>query len=553
MLADRYRLTDSIGRGGMADVYAAEDTSSGDMVAVKIMRMGEQADPQRFAAEMEILDRLSHPAIVQLFDSGTTEDASPYFVMQLVDGDSLSAVLRRDGPLEPEEAADIGARVASALAHAHSTGVIHRDIKPANILVDHDGGAYLTDFGVARLADATLVTRAGTTIGTAAYLAPEQLQDSQVGPEADVYSLGLVLMEALTGRRAFRGTGVEAAMARLSRDPGVPRDLPEPWVRLLVAMTRRAPDRRPSAEEVEAVLRRTTPAPDASGDELGARTYSPTDGDEEETAISPPEGSRGSQEVPWDPPSDNSGQVPPTPPPSRSGRTAGRRRATGPPPDTPPPASPPPGAPAPAMVPAGPSGPSAAGPATTAPEGMPAPAVATADLPSDQRLATADLEAAQHDVAVPMPVPRGFDAIRSRALLVGLALGAIGVLLMLALLTLLVGGGDGDIVVGGDPVDDAVREVIDVVDAAERLSAADPSLQRQLVDLSEDVAESVNADAWDEALLGVVEMTREVRSAVDTLDIDALALDTLLTALRDLTREIEAAAGTGDTQQPDDQ
>lgn len=547
VLADRYRLTDSIGRGGMADVYAAEDTSSGDMVAVKIMRMGEQADPQRFAAEMEILDRLSHPAIVQLFDSGTTEDASPYFVMQLVDGDALSTLLRRDGPLAPEEAADIGARVASALAHAHSTGVIHRDIKPANILVDHDGGAYLTDFGVARLADATLVTRAGTTIGTAAYLAPEQLQDSQVGPEADVYSLGLVLMEALTGRRAFRGTGVEAAMARLSRDPSIPRDLPEPWVRLLVAMTRRAPDRRPSAEEVEAVLRRTAPAPDASGDELGARTYSPTDSDEEETAISHPDGTRGSQEVSWDPPSDNSGQVPPTPPPSRPGRAAGRRRPAGPPPGTPPPASPPPGAPASTAELAGTAGTPTTAPTSTAPGGMPAPALGTADLPA------ADLEAAQPDVAVPMPVPRGFDAIRSRALLVGLALGAIGVLLMLALLTLLVGGGDGDIVVGGDPVDDAVREVIDVVDAAERLSAADPSLQRQLVDLSEDVAESVNADAWDEALLGVVEMTREVRSAVDTLDIDALALDTLLTALRDLTREIEAAAGAGGTEQPDDQ
>ncbi len=544
MLADRYRLTDAIGRGGMADVYAAEDTSSGGMVAVKIMRMGDQADPQRFAAEMTILDRLSHPAIVRLFDSGTTEDASPYFVMQLVDGDSLSTLLRQDGPLDPESAADIGSRVASALAHAHSTGVVHRDIKPANILVDHDGGAYLTDFGVARLADATLVTRAGTTIGTAAYLAPEQLQDSQVGPEADVYSLGLVLMESLTGRRAFRGTGVEAAMARLSRDPGVPRDLPDPWVNLLVAMTRRAPDRRPSAEEVEQVLRGMAPMPEATADELGARTFAPVDSDEEETAISPPDTPRtpASGEV-WDPPGEPSQpslpSTPPPPPPASdaSGTDANRTHTTGtdagedtpstqPPPGTPPPATPPPGARS----------------ATRA--------VATPRRTGGRPPAPEDLLPSQPQIAVPAPVPRGLDAVRSRALLVGLALGAIGVLLMLALVALLLRGGGDDVVLGSDPVDDATREVIDVLDAAERLSAADPSLQRELVDLSEQVAASVNADAWDEALLGVVEMTREVRGAVETLDIDELALDTLLTALRDLTREIESAAGTEATESP---
>ena len=138
---------------------------------------------------------------------------------------------------------------------------MHRDIKPANILIDPEGLAYLTDFGVARLTDASVVTQEGTTIGTAAYLAPEQLQESAVGPEADVYSLGLVLLEALTGVRSFEGTGVEAAMARLAREPDIPEDLPYPWTPLLRAMTRREPEGRLDAATVEDILEGRKPPP----------------------------------------------------------------------------------------------------------------------------------------------------------------------------------------------------------------------------------------------------------------------------------------------------
>ena len=486
VLADRYRLTDSIGRGGMADVYAAEDTSSGRMVAVKIMRVGEQADPDRFASEMRILDRLSHPAIVRLFDSGTTDDASPYFVMQLVDGESLSARLRAEGPLADEDAEEIGARVASALAHAHDTGVIHRDIKPANILIDTDGGAYLTDFGVARLADATLVTRAGTTIGTAAYLAPEQLQDSQVGPAADVYSFGLVLLESLTGTRAFRGTGVEAAMARLSRDPVVPDDLQEPWAPLLVAMTRRDPTQRPTAAEVELIIRAELPAPEVSAEEMASRAGGSRNTDEDPTAIPQPFDGPSSGSGPWEPPSSDSAQsvavVPPTPPPTPA---LGLPVAE-----------------------------------ASAHPTVPAPAPFLEDLPR-----------------------RGMDAIRSRALLVGLLLGVVVVLGGFGVFRLLQPVDETDMVSGTDPVDEAARQVLAILDASERLRAADPSLQRELVSLADNIVESVNDDRWDSALLGVVAMTSTTRDAIDTLDIEPVALNGLLEALRDLTREIELLAG----------
>lgn len=467
----------------MADVYAAQDASSGRMVAVKIMRVGEQADPDRFAAEMRILDRLSHPAIVRLFDSGTTEDASPYFVMQLVDGESLSARLRTQGPLTNEDAADIGSRVASALSHAHETGVIHRDIKPANILIDGDGGAYLTDFGVARLADATLVTRAGTTIGTAAYLAPEQLQNSQVGPAADVYALGLVMLESLTGHRAFRGTGVEAAMARLGRDPVVPDDLPGPWTALLVAMTRREPGDRPTAKDVEMILRGEQDLPVVSEEEVAQRLRLTRSTDDDPTAVATLPGLASPSSGQWGPPSGESGQ------------------SLQPGPLTPPP-----------------------------PPGTPVDGLPRADAP-----------------------PRGFDAIRSKALIVGLILGAIAVLLLLGVFRLTTPTEEGDPVTGSDPVDDATREVVAILDASERLGAADPSLQRDLVVLSGGVVDAVNNDEWESALRGVVAMTNATTNATQNLDIEQVALSGLLEALRNLTLEINAqsAVEPGGTDPPE--
>jgi len=258
-LSERYHLESLLGRGGMADVYRGRDLVLERPVAVKVVRGASEEDARRFAREIRTMAALSHPGIVQLFDAGT-HDGAPYLVMELVEGSALPAELD-DGPLDPERVARIGRELAHALARAHDLGIVHRDVKPANVLVDADGRARLSDFGIARVADATRVTTPGMTSGTAAYLAPEQLEGVDVGPAADVYALGLVLLEALTGRREFTGTPVEAAMARLHRDPEIGDDLPEPWPPLLRAMTARNPEQRPSAHQVAARLAGEPQAP----------------------------------------------------------------------------------------------------------------------------------------------------------------------------------------------------------------------------------------------------------------------------------------------------
>jgi serine/threonine protein kinase len=148
------------------------------------------------------------------------------------------------------QVAEIGARLADALAYVHGEGLIHRDVKPANVLLGHDGRVRLTDFGIARLVDAAKVTATGLTVGTASYLSPEQVTAEPVGTAADVYSLGLVLLECLTGKREYPGSAVEVALARLSRPPHVPPDLADGWPGLLTAMTDRDPAQRPICAEV---------------------------------------------------------------------------------------------------------------------------------------------------------------------------------------------------------------------------------------------------------------------------------------------------------------
>jgi serine/threonine protein kinase len=183
--------------------------------------------------------------------------------MELVDGETLSDAIRR-GPMPSEAVADIGARLADALAYVHSEGLIHRDVKPANVLLGTDGRVRLTDFGIARLVDAAKVTATGLTVGTASYLSPEQVTAEPVGTAADIYSLGLVLLECLTGEREYPGSAVEVALARLSRPPQVPATLPDGWPGLLTAMTDRDPARRPTASQVAADLRTITAGGEAT-------------------------------------------------------------------------------------------------------------------------------------------------------------------------------------------------------------------------------------------------------------------------------------------------
>ncbi|HWB70785.1 MAG TPA: serine/threonine-protein kinase [Egibacteraceae bacterium] len=251
-LADRYRVVARLGAGGMAEVFEAEDLLLERRVAVKVLRGASSQDARRFAAEIRAQSPLTHPSIVRLYDAGT-HDGSSYLVMELVGGRSLADLLA-DGPLDPGLAAALGRQLAGALDHAHRFGVVHRDVKPSNVLIDEDGTARLADFGIARLVDEATLTATGTTIGTAAYLAPEQLRHAPVAGVADVYALGLVLLEALTGHRAFPGSSVEAAMARLVRDPAVPDHLPAAWRALLAAMTARDPGARPDARAVAARL-----------------------------------------------------------------------------------------------------------------------------------------------------------------------------------------------------------------------------------------------------------------------------------------------------------
>lgn len=245
LIDERHEIEHLLGRGGMAEVFRARDTMTGRSVAIKVLRTVDPQSMTRFRGEIEVLSRLDHPGVVRLLGTGA-HDGVPYLVLDLVDGPSLADVLDR-GPLGVERSISIGRQLANALTHAHGLGVIHRDLKPANIIFDVEPTTVrLADFGIARFADTTRITSAGQCIGTAAYLAPEQLE-GHVGPAADIYALGLVVLESLTGTRCYPGTAAETTMARLHHSPDVPADLPA-WLRhTLRAMTTRDPRRRPPA------------------------------------------------------------------------------------------------------------------------------------------------------------------------------------------------------------------------------------------------------------------------------------------------------------------
>ncbi|HUY63070.1 MAG TPA: serine/threonine-protein kinase [Acidimicrobiales bacterium] len=252
LLSGRYRLQRLIGQGGMADVYRAGDETGGADVALKLVRSTDPELARRLTQEAKAVSGFDHPGLVRLLDAGVHQ-GQPFLVMELVEGPTLGTRLRQ-GPLPPDRCAALGTSLAGALAYVHRHGIVHRDVKPGNVLLGPGPRVRLADFGIAQLVDASSMTLTGTTLGTAAYMAPEQIEHHRVGPAADVWSLGAILLEALSGRRGFEGSPAEVVARRMAGVVPPSDDLPVPWRILLVSMMEHDPTLRPAAAEVADML-----------------------------------------------------------------------------------------------------------------------------------------------------------------------------------------------------------------------------------------------------------------------------------------------------------
>jgi serine/threonine protein kinase len=245
----RYTVERTLGKGGMATVELAEDTELGRKVAVKRLfatLVGDGVFRERFFREARLAAALSHPNLVSVYDVGE-EDGLPYIVMEYVAGETLAELMRREGPVEPDRAVELLVQVCAGLEHAHGAGLVHRDIKPQNLLVRSDGVVKIADFGIARTLQATQLTEVGTVLGTAAYLAPEQAAGEPVTPAADIYSLGAVAYELLTGRTPYEFDSL-ADLAMKQRQPPPPlRGVPARLERAVLRALAFKPVNRPAS------------------------------------------------------------------------------------------------------------------------------------------------------------------------------------------------------------------------------------------------------------------------------------------------------------------
>jgi serine/threonine-protein kinase len=271
MLGGRYRLEERIASGGMGDVWRCVDDVLGRTVAVKILLSSLLEEPgftERFRVEARTMATINHPGVVDIYDYGSDPKAGAYLVMEYVEGDALSRTLARVGRLTPARTMALVAQAADALHAAHEIGVVHRDVKPGNLLVRPNGTLVLTDFGIARSAGAAQLTAAGSVLGTAAYISPEQAMGEQASRLSDVYALGVVAYQCLAGRRPFEGEQpLEIAMRHVREaPPPLPPDTPAN-VRAIVerAMAKDPAARWPTASAFAAVARRAAAELAAAG------------------------------------------------------------------------------------------------------------------------------------------------------------------------------------------------------------------------------------------------------------------------------------------------
>ncbi len=271
LLAGRYRVLRRLGSGGMGTVLLCRDERLHREVAIKRLHVASPKEIEyRFVREARLGASLNHPHLVTVFDT-LTDDEGVLIVMEYVDGEALSAAIKR-GPLPARQVTRIASEVGSALDYAHGNGVVHRDVKPPNVLLRGDGSALLADLGIATAADETRITRSGTVLGSAAYMAPEQLDGHRAGPAADVYALGAVLFEALTGKRARTGrTPMEIVQDANGKPPPDLREHLPTAPAAAAEVLRRALDRDPAQRPHSAGELASTLAAGLAGPDSGAR------------------------------------------------------------------------------------------------------------------------------------------------------------------------------------------------------------------------------------------------------------------------------------------
>jgi beta-lactam-binding protein with PASTA domain/predicted Ser/Thr protein kinase len=291
VLGERYEIGGVLGRGGMAEVHRGRDLRLGREVAVKVLRSDLARDPSfqvRFRREAQASASLNHPAIVAVYDTGedrTASGATPYIVMEYVEGETLRDVLRREGRLDPQRAMSLAADICGALDFSHRNGIVHRDVKPGNVMITPQGAVKVMDFGIARAVSdsAATMTSTAAVIGTAQYLSPEQARGESVDARSDVYSLGCLLYELVTGAPPFTGDSpVSVAYQHVREDPRLPSSInpaipPELDAILLKAMSKNPANRYQSAADMRNDLLRAV-----AGQRVEA---TPVMGDDEKTTI----------------------------------------------------------------------------------------------------------------------------------------------------------------------------------------------------------------------------------------------------------------------------